>query len=141
MECLWLEGFSTLDGTTVTECGCFVPPATSVMESATLGELRDHLERVEAVDAVILSEDTPHTIEQAAAIVRTRSVAPMILFRRSMRPLDENAFEHVFAWSVPPAEWLDKMAELIAQSHVLQERQSPAGIAGSASPTESKLAI
>lgn len=88
----------------------------AVMESETLEELCDHLQRGKPVDAVILSEAAPRTIQQAAAIVRTHCAAPMILFRRTLRQLDESSFDQVFAWFIPPPEWLEKTAELIAQS-------------------------
>ena len=104
----------------------------AVVESETLEELCDHLQRGEPVDAVILSEAVPCTIEQAAAIVRTHCAAPMILFRRSLCLVDESAFDLVFAWFIPPPEWLEKTAELIAQSPASQERKSPAEVTGSA---------
>ena len=93
----------------------------AVMESETLEELCDHLQPVEPVDAVILSEDTPHTIEQAAAIVRTHCAAPLILFRHSQCDLDESMFNQIFTCLDPPQEWLARTAELIAQSRALPE--------------------
>ena len=103
-----------------------------VLESETLAELCDHLQRGGPVDAVILSEDAPHTIEQAAAIVRTHCAAPMILFRCSQCQLDESAFDQVFAGFQSPPEWLARTAELIGQSRALKERRSRAGVTFSA---------
>jgi hypothetical protein len=96
-------------------CGALRPPATGG-----------------PVDAVVLSEGAPHTIEQAAAIVRTHCAAPMILFRCSQCQLDESAFDQVFAGFQSPPEWLARTAELIGQSRALKERRSRAGVTFSA---------
>ena len=96
----------------------------AVTEAETLGELDLDLRQGEPLHAVVLSEDAPPITEQAVGIVRRHSTAPVILFRRSHGDLDERQFDQVFSWFVPPEEWLERTAALIAQSQALRERSA-----------------
>lgn len=87
----------------------------AVTEAMTLPTLERDLQ-LEQVQAVILSEDGPRIAERAADIVRQRSPAPVILFRRSLSDLDEGKFDQVYSCYVPPPVWLSRTAELIAAS-------------------------
>ena len=78
--------------------------------------------RVEQADAVILSESHQQEAEQAGEIARTRSMAPVILFRGAHVFLDVRNFDRVYEWTVEPRVWLDETAELIARSWAIREQ-------------------
>lgn len=87
-----------------------------VREALSLETLELDLERDGQVDAVVLSEDERQSVERACEIARSRSSGPVIVFRRSLRELDERKFDLVYPWVVSPHVWLAEAAELIAQS-------------------------
>jgi hypothetical protein len=92
-----------------------------VRESESLDALRINLECNDVVDAVIISEDLPHTIEQAAAIVRQHIAAPLILFCHPECMLDESRFDRVYSSFVPPSLWVLETATLIEKGRALRE--------------------
>jgi len=91
-----------------------------VLALQSLDRLRLHLERNAEVDAVLVSEETSQGAEQAAALVRQRSAAPLILFRRSEAALDESRFDRIYASAVPPPFWLFDTAVLVEQCRTLR---------------------
>ena len=93
----------------------------AVAEANTLDALELHLQQPEAVDAVVISEDSPHTTERAAEIARKRTLAPVILFRRTRVELDEHKFDRVYDWYATPWQWLSDTAELIARSQMVRD--------------------
>ena len=70
--------------------------------------------------AVIVSEDIEPTAERAADMVRRSALAPVILFRRSQRGIDERKFDKVYRCTTPPDVWLNEVAALIAKAYKLQ---------------------
>ena len=84
-----------------------------VWESESLDALRTNLECDDAVDAVIISEELPYSIEQAASIARQHRAAPLILFCHSEGMLDESRFDRVYSSFVPPDLWVSETATLI----------------------------
>lgn len=95
-----------------------------VQEAASLDMLDLHLQSDEKVNAVIVSEENRPSTERALEIVRRRSLAPVILFRRNEPDVDKNSFDRVYSWCVPPAEWLAQTAELIAKGRGLREQSA-----------------
>ena len=91
-----------------------------VEEAKSLGELGVDLQRKQAVDAVIVSEELEPTAELVAERVRKAVPVPVILFRRSQREIDERKFEKVYTCTTPPDVWLSEMAALIAKGYKLQ---------------------
>ncbi len=91
----------------------------STAENLEILDLR--LRQPDPVDAVVISEDDPETAEHAAEVVRRRSAAPVILFRRSKRDLDESKFGQVFPWNVPPEVWLAETGILIEKSQSVRD--------------------
>src|SRR5947209_8439943 len=96
-----------------------------VHEATSLDALGLDLEQDSLVDAVVVSEDQPVTTEKAADLVRSKSRAPLILFRHSQRELDESKFDRVHSWFVTPAFWLADVAELIAASRACRQAGGP----------------
>jgi hypothetical protein len=92
-----------------------------VWESESLDALRTQLECDDAVDAVIISEELPHAIEQAAVIVRQHSVAPLILFCRSEDMLNKGPFDRVYSSFVPPALWVSETVVLIERGRAFRD--------------------
>ena len=95
-----------------------------VWEAPSLSTLDLDLQRDEPVDAVIVSEESRQSTEQALEMVRRRSLAPVILFRRAEPDVDHEAFDRVYSWCVPPAQWLSQTAELIARGRELQKESA-----------------
>ena len=92
-----------------------------VRESHSLEGLRVDLQRDEHVDAIVVSEDNWQQTQQAAAMARQHSAAPLILFRRTANPIDQKLFDQVYSPLVPPEQWVSQTAELIAKSWALQK--------------------
>jgi hypothetical protein len=86
---------------------------TDEVDVGPFNALRTILECDDAVDAVIISEELPYSIEQAAAIARQHSAAPLILFCHSAGMLDESRFDRVYSSFVPPDLWVSETATLI----------------------------
>jgi hypothetical protein len=87
-----------------------------VHESDSLDQLVTELQRNEDPDAVIMSEVEPRNAELAAFLVRERSSAPVIVFRRPDVRVDESQFDRVFSWFYPEAFWLYETAVLVIES-------------------------
>lgn len=88
-----------------------------VKEATSLGELSVDLRGSEPLDAVLVCEDSGNLAEQAAEMVRQVMPAPVILFRRSQRCIDERKFDRVYTCSTPPPVWLSETAALIAKGY------------------------
>jgi hypothetical protein len=95
-----------------------------VTKVETLEFLSRELQETQDVAAVVLSENDPRVMEQAADVVRRLSKAPLILFRCSSLNINESKFDQVYDGVVAPNVWLSKTAELIAQSTALRERSA-----------------
>jgi hypothetical protein len=95
-----------------------------VSKAETLEFLSRELQETQDVAAVVLSENDPREMEQAADVVHRLSKAPLILFRCSSLNIDESKFDQVYDGVVQPNVWLSKTAELIAQSTALRERSA-----------------
>ena len=91
-----------------------------VREANSLDELCFDLQTDDHVDVVIVSEDIEPTAERAAEIVRRSALAPVILFRRSDREIDEKKFDKVYNCTTPPDIWLREAVALIAKSYMLK---------------------
>jgi hypothetical protein len=99
-----------------------------VRDPQSLETLAIELERADQIDAVVLSEDDLGTLQKSVDLVRRHSAAPLILFRRSRRRIDESAFDRVFTWLVRPEAWLSETAELIAMNRALPKEMEQAGV-------------
>jgi hypothetical protein len=91
-----------------------------VIEAKSLDELGVNLQRNRQVDAVIVSEDIEPTAERAADIVRRSVLAPVVLFRRSQREIDESKFDKVYTYMTQPDVWLNETVVLIAKGYKLR---------------------
>jgi hypothetical protein len=91
-----------------------------VHELASLDQLRLHLEGVEDLDAVIVSQSEPHCVGHATDLVRQHSGAPLILFRCSDVVLDESRFDRVYSVFTPTSHWLFETAVLVMQAKELR---------------------
>ena len=67
------------------------------------------------IAAVVVSEDYGDTSDAIAEMVRPHTKAPIILFRRTQRVLDEKKFDRVYHWLTPPGVWVPRVAKLIAR--------------------------
>ena len=92
-----------------------------VRESESLAGLVRDLQQGDRVDAVLVSEEEVSATEEAAIIARRCSEAPVILFRRSQRILDESQFDRVYSHVVTPQLWLEHLADLIARARSSSE--------------------
>lgn len=86
-----------------------------VIEAKSLDELGFELQKNRKVDAVIVSEDIVPTEERVVDMVRRSSLAPVILFRRSQRVIDESQFDKVYTYKTLPEVWLNETAVLISK--------------------------
>jgi len=91
-----------------------------VCEVASLNVLRRYLKQDGSALVVMVEEGARRTTEQAAAVVRENSGAPLILFRRFNTPLDLKRFDRIYASSVPAPFWLYATAVLVEQSRTLR---------------------
>ena len=89
-----------------------------VRESRSLVEIRTDLRREDGVAAVVVSSDEEQAEEAA---ILAESIAPVILFRRGTRAIDESKFDCIFESTVSPAVWLSQIEQVIARSGKLQE--------------------
>jgi hypothetical protein len=91
-----------------------------VREVKSLDELSVVLQNDEPLNAVFVSESTEEGAVQAAEMSRRCSPAPLILFRRSLRAIDEKTFDKVYSCLTPPDVWLPDTVALIAKGDMLR---------------------
>ena len=95
-----------------------------VRESQSIADLGIDLQRDDGLDAVFMSEDLGHDLEQAAEVARQYTQAPLVVFRRSSEPIDISKFDKVYSSLVPPWIWLRETAALIEQSRALRKESA-----------------
>jgi hypothetical protein len=88
---------------------------------ASLTQLRASL-LMERADAILLSDGEGVAPEDAVALARNCSSAPVVLFSGTNRAYDGDAFDLVVHSLTPPEVWLDEVDALIAKSRVLGGR-------------------
>ena len=91
-----------------------------VEECASLLQLGSALERGNGADAVFLTESDGISQEQAIMVARERSMAPVILFRRTHQETTEEAFDLVVQPLTSPTKWLQDVESLLARSRVMR---------------------
>jgi len=91
-----------------------------VCVSHSLNQLQSQLEGPEAIHAVMVEEGNPRSTRQAATLVRRRTAAPLILFRRTEVPLNLKRFDRVYSHSEPARHWLFDTAVLVEQLRMLE---------------------
>jgi hypothetical protein len=91
-----------------------------VREVKSLDELSVILQNDEPVNAVLMSENTEQSAVEAAEMWRRSSPAPLVLFRRSERAIDENTFDKVYSCLTPPDVWLRETNALITTGEKLK---------------------
>jgi len=88
-----------------------------VRESYALAELESELGGASRYDAVLLSEDPDTDLAAILSVVRGKTSAPVVLFRRNWRDdIDEKQFDVVVGTLVKPVEWLRAIALAIEWS-------------------------
>jgi hypothetical protein len=85
----------------------------------SLVTLRSTLKVGPQPDAVVMTEDPRASRREAISLVRSHSVAPLVLFQTVGPTVDESEFDLVIPVLTPPREWLEKIAATIERSHAL----------------------
>jgi hypothetical protein len=83
-------------------------------------ELDDALAGEEQLEAVLISEGLGGGHQDAVSLARSRSSAPIVLFRETQRSVTESTFDLVVPNLVPPETWLADIAALIARCQTLR---------------------
>jgi hypothetical protein len=73
-------------------------------------------------EAVLMTDHKGKLPQDAITLTRSRSVAPLILFRDSNRSYAETAFDLVVPSLTPPGQWLEQVALLLEESRVLRAK-------------------
>lgn len=94
-------------------------------------------------DAVAFTENERFAPEEAVAVTRSHSSAPLILFRETHNDCMESVFDLVVPVLEPPETWLNSVAALIARRRAVRAplgspdqaiHRAAAGNAGGSSP-------
>jgi hypothetical protein len=91
----------------------------SVDDCTSLTQLRAALLANGEAEAVLISETEGTLPEAAAAIAKSSSRAPLVLFRRSNGICKEEKFDLVVETLTSPQQWVDDVKALIQQSRVV----------------------
>jgi hypothetical protein len=91
-----------------------------VREAKSLEEMSVALQKNEHLDVVVISETTQQSAEQVSEMAWRWSLVPVILFRRSQRPIDEKKFDKIYSCLTPPEIWLHETVALIAKGDKLR---------------------
>jgi hypothetical protein len=67
------------------------------------------------LDAVVISETTQQGAEHVAEMARRCSPMPVMLFRRSQRPIDEKKLDEIYSCLTPLDFWLHEAVALIVK--------------------------
>ena len=88
----------------------------AVDECETLHELAAWFREGRTADVVCISEEPHHPAEGAIALARSRSVAPVVLFRATESPYLQRGVDLEFPRLTPPDVWLGDLARLLAMT-------------------------
>jgi hypothetical protein len=91
----------------------------AVDDCMSLGQLRAFLLAAGESDAILLSDGDGVAPEEAVALARGCSSAPVILFSGTNRAYEDAAFDLVVHTLTPPEVWLREVDALIAKRCVL----------------------
>lgn len=86
-----------------------------VEECASLDQLQAKLEQLSDIEAIFVTELEDPVPEDAVIVARAYSGAPVILFRSSMRALDESRFDLVIPTLSRPSDWLMDVNAVLAK--------------------------
>jgi hypothetical protein len=75
----------------------------------------------EPADAVVLSENGTEHVVEAASLSRSITLAPIVLFKDAASFRDDSTFDIVIPALTPPAQWLERIAEVIKHNHTLRQ--------------------
>jgi hypothetical protein len=89
-----------------------------VIEAGCIAELQSEL-RSARYDAIVLSEDQDMEVAEVLDVVRRATRAPVILFRRTFRPMEARRIDLVVEYQVLPRDWLRCMAVAILRHRLL----------------------
>jgi hypothetical protein len=73
-------------------------------------------------EAVLMTDHEGKLPQDAITLTRSRSLAPLILFRDSNHSYAESAFDLVIPSLTPPGQWLEQIALLLEESRVLRAK-------------------
>ncbi|KAA6460912.1 hypothetical protein DYQ86_11565 [Acidobacteria bacterium AB60] len=96
----------------------------TVDECETLHELAAWFREGRTTDVVCISEEPDRAAEGAIALVRSKSVAPVVLFRSTERPYLQRGVELEFPALTQPDVWLRELSRLIAMTRATLERSA-----------------
>lgn len=91
----------------------------TVEDCRSLVQLRDTLETGDVPDAVLMSDGAGVSPEEAAAVARTHSSNPVILFRSTNLAYEDGRFDLVVPCLTPPEVWLNDVDALIGKRRAL----------------------
>src|SRR5215472_10967757 len=94
-----------------------------VKGATSLNEFIVALQSRKRWDAVVLSENTAQSAEEAANIAVRRFPAPLLLFRNSLRPINEKRFNRIYPPFTPPELWLPDIVALIGEGYARSGRR------------------
>jgi hypothetical protein len=83
-------------------------------------ELQNALTAAQELDAVLISEGAGGPHPDVVLLARSRSSAPIVLFRETQLTLSESSFDLVVPVLDPPQTWLADIAALIARCQSLR---------------------
>jgi hypothetical protein len=75
-------------------------------------------------EAVLMTDHEGKLPQDAITLTRSRSVAPLILFRDSNHSYAESAFDLVVASLTPPGQWLEQIAVLLEESRLMRTKSA-----------------
>jgi hypothetical protein len=75
-------------------------------------------------EAVLMTDHEGKLPQDAITLTRSRSVAPLILFRDSNHSYAESAFDLVVPSLTAPGQWLEQIALLLEESRVLRAKSA-----------------
>jgi hypothetical protein len=87
-----------------------------VEDCRSLRAFGEALTAEEKPDAVFITEREGNQQGDAISLTKSRSSAPLVLFRRSHSDLRGGTFDLVIDSLTPPKYWLEEIGELIARS-------------------------
>lgn len=85
----------------------------------SLPQLHNALAEERRTDAVLITEGETDPLETAITLARSRSSAPLILFRRTNCDVDDQIFDLVIETLTRPQQWLRDIESLILQCRLL----------------------
>jgi hypothetical protein len=93
----------------------------SIENCSSVLQLDAVLDAGHPAEAVLMTDHDGNLPQDAITLTRSRSVAPLVLFRDSDCSYAESAFDLVIPSLTPPEQWLEQIASLLEESRALRE--------------------